>query len=260
MLGIVPCLDRPEVWPIWALFGLWLMWRDRRARLLVIGLGILMLALWAGPQELGGGKGGILGLGSHALNNHSLGSSVNASFPFWSELSTKLWPLVIHRLEFAALALMVFSAYLLARTRRRLVAGALGAPLSGGVRGIAVGSVRLPLVAGDRRRDPGRLRGEPALCGNRRDARIIGGCAAYGWACIGLVRLADIGLRWLRRRSRFGYRAPEGGFVWLAALATLAVLVVFALVPDRFTNSMPTVSSSATHCATKRNCASGLPP
>src|ERR1700691_5762791 len=96
------------------------MWRDRGARLLVIGLGILMLALWAGPQKLGGGKGGILGLGSHALNNHSLGSAVNASFPFWSELSKTLWPLVIQRLEFAALALMAVSAYLLARTRRRL--------------------------------------------------------------------------------------------------------------------------------------------
>ena len=244
VLGIVPCLDRPEVWPIWALFGLWLMWRDRGARLLVIGLGILMLALWAGPQKLGGGKGGILGLGSHALNNHSLGSAVNASFPFWSELSKTLWPLVIQRLEFAALALMAVSAYLLARTRRRL-----GSWEPSVRRYPAAFAASLSALFGFLWWLGIAVETQVGFAGNPRYAVIgvmlvcISGCAAYGWACIGLVRLADIGLRWTRRRSRFSYRAPEGGFVWLAALATLAVLVVFALVPDRFTNRMPTLSS-----------------
>ena len=57
-----PASTGPEVWPMWGLYGLWLMWRDRGARLLVVGLGVLMLALWVVPQKLGGGSGGILGL------------------------------------------------------------------------------------------------------------------------------------------------------------------------------------------------------
>ncbi|MDE3134761.1 MAG: hypothetical protein KGL15_11905 [Acidobacteriota bacterium] len=244
VLGIVPCLDRPEVWPVWALFGLWLMWRDRGARALVIGLGVLMLALWAVPQKLGHGSGGILGLGQHALNNHSLKSCVNESFPFGCELSKTLRPLVVERLELAALLLIAGSAYVLGRSRRRLggweaavrrYPAAFAASLAG-----AFGFLWWLGIA---------VETQLGFAGNPRYAVIgvmfvcVSGCAAYGWACLGLAALANRGLQWLGRRSRSGYRSSEGAFIWLAAVATLMVVLVFALVPDRFTNGMPTVSS-----------------
>lgn len=243
-LGIVPCLDRPEVWPVWALFGLWLMWRDRGARVLVIGLGVLMLALWAVPQKLGHGSGGILGLGSHALNNHSSRSCVNASFPFRCELSRTLKPLVVERLELAALLLIAAGAYLLGRSRRRL--GSWEAAVR---RYPAAVAASLAALFGFLWWLGIAVETQVGFAGNPRYAVIgvmfvcIGGCAAYGWACLGLATLADRGRRWLGRRSRSGYRSSDAAFVWLAAVATLVVLVVFALVPDRFTNGMPTVSS-----------------
>ena len=242
-LGIIPCLDRPEVWPIWGLFGLWLMWRDRGARLLVIGLGLLMLCLWGVPQKLGGGSGGLIGLGSHALKNHSKKSAVFASFPFWAELSKTLWPLVVARLEIASLAFTAGTGYVLWRTRRRLGSWSAAvrrypAATAGSLAGL-FGFLWWLGVAAET---------QAGFAGNPRYAVIgamficISGCAAYGWACVGLAEGIAGGLRLLRRRSRFGHSTSDAQFVWLAAATTLIVLVVFALVPDRFTTNMPTIN------------------
>jgi hypothetical protein len=243
VLGIVPCLDRPEVWPIWGLFGLWLLWRDRGARRLVVGLGILMLLLWGVPQKLGHGSGGLIGLGSHALQNHSNKSCSNASLPFTCELSGTLWPLVIVRLEVASLVLMAGTAYLLARTRRRLggwsaavqrYPAASAAALAG-----AFGFLWWLGVSAET---------QVGFAGNPRYAVIgamlicVSGCAAYGWACIQLAAWAESALRWIGRR-RSGYHPYDGMYVWIAAATTLIVLLVFALVPDRFTTDMPTVNA-----------------
>ncbi|HWD69566.1 MAG TPA: hypothetical protein VG293_05185 [Solirubrobacteraceae bacterium] len=244
VLGILPCLDRPEVWPVWALFGLWLMWRDRGARLLVVGLGVLMLCLWGVPQKLGGGSGGLIGLGSHALKNRSRKSAANAAFPFWAELSRTLWPLVLVRLELASLAFIAGTAALLLRTRRRLGSWAAAvrrypAATAGSLAGL-FGFLWWLGVSAET---------QVGFAGNPRYAVIgsmficVSGCAAYGWACIGLAALCARGLRWLRRHSRLHYGSSESSLVWLAAAATLVVLVVFALVPDDFTTTMPTVSS-----------------
>lgn len=256
VLGIVPCIDRPEVWPIWGLYGLWLMWRDRGSRLLVPGLGILMLALWAVPQKLGGGRGGILGLGSHALQNHQAGSAVNSSFPFWDELAYKLRPLLVGRLEGAALLLLLVAAYLLVRTRRergswRATRDARPATTAAFLCA-AFGFLWWFGIA---------LETQVGFAGNPRYAVLgsmyvcLSGCAAYGWACIGLAALADGALRRLGPRGRglrgrglrlgagIGARSASGQLPALAAAATLIVLVVFARVPDAFTNGMPTVSS-----------------
>lgn len=245
-LGIIPCLDRPEVWVVWGLYGLWLMWKDRGARLLVVGLGILMLALWVGPQKWGGGSGGIIGLAQHAQQNHSMGSAVNTSFPFWNELSGTLWPLVTERVELAALLLIAYTAYLLRRTHRQLGSwraslerhpAAVAAALSG-----LFGFLWWLGIA---------LETEAGFAGNPRYAVLgvmfiwISGCTAYGWACIGLATVAA--RTWERlgaSLSSFGRDAlAPGAWTWLAAASTLVVLVVFALVPDRFTDRMPTVSS-----------------
>ncbi len=242
-LGLIPCLDRPEVWPLWGIYGLWLMWRDRGARLLVLGLGVLMLALWGVPQKLGGGS--LIGLGTHAMHNHQAGSCANASFPFSCELSNTLWPLVLERLELATLALIVFTAYLLIRARRQLGsweaavrrhAAATAAAASGlfGMLwwlGIAVET-------------------QIGFAGNPRYAVIgvmlicISGCAAYGWACVGVATITLRGLRRLAARVRpLQGVSRAAGWTPVLAVATLVMLFVFALVPNRFTNQMPTVSS-----------------
>ncbi|HUY58838.1 MAG TPA: hypothetical protein VMV16_03935 [Solirubrobacteraceae bacterium] len=244
-LGIIPCLDRPEVWLLWGLYGLWLMRRERGARLLVIGLGILMLALWVVPQELGGGHGGILGLATHAQHNRSRKSAANTSFPFWNELAYTLWPLIVERLEFASLLLTGYTAYLLVRARRRLGSwrgavehypAAVAAALAG-----MFGFVWWLGIA---------VETEAGFAGNPRYAVIgvmlvgVSGCAAYGWACVGLATLVARVWGRIRRRSGNGRATVSNrSMTWLAAAATLVLLVVFALVPDRFTNRMPTISS-----------------
>lgn len=240
-LGIVPCLDRPEVWPIWALYGLWLLWKDRGSWPLVIGLGLLMLCLWGVPQKLGGGS--LTGLVTHPQHNRSHKSAANASFPFWAELSKTLWPLVIARLEIASLALIAGTGYVLTRTRRRL--GSWAAAVQ---RYPAATAAALAGLFGFLWWLGVSAETQAGFAGNPRYAVIgamlicVSGCAAYGWACIGLAALVDRGLRWMRRRSNIGY-SSDGQLVWVAAAATLIVLVVFALVPDRFTTTMPTVNS-----------------
>ena len=243
-LGIVPCLDRPEVWPIWAIYGLWLMWRDREARLLVIGMGILMLALWVVPQKLGGGSGGIIGLATHARTNRSAHSAANASFPFWTELRHTLQPLVIARLEIASLLLIAFTGYLLVRTRRQLHSwrdalerhpAAVAASLAGLFGFLWWLGIAVETQAG--------FAGNPRYAVIGVMLVIISGCAAYGWACVGFAALGARGLQWLGRRSATGLGSPASNWTWLVAAATLTVLVVFAVVPRRFTSRLPTVSS-----------------
>jgi hypothetical protein len=242
VLGIIPCLDRPEVWPIWFLYGLWLMWHDRGARRLVIGMVVLMLGLWMVPQKLGGGT--LLGLATHAQNNHSKSSAVNTSFPFWNELAYTLWPLVIERLEAATLLLIAYTAYLVLGARRQLgnwgdavrkYPAAVAASLAGAFGFLWWLGISLETQAG--------------FAGNPRYAVIgvmfvcISGCAAYGWACIGLAALGARGLQWLQRRTGGEAGSSPSQWIWLVAAATLLVLLVFARVPDSFTKRMPTVNS-----------------
>jgi Glycosyltransferase family 87 len=57
LLGFAAALLRPEVWPFWGLYGLWLLYRrrDRRTAALVFGSGGLALVLWFLPEYLGSG-------------------------------------------------------------------------------------------------------------------------------------------------------------------------------------------------------------
>jgi len=62
LLGFLAGLLRPEVWPLWGLYGLWLVaiaWRGRppwRTLALVGGAGLLTLVLWFVPEYLGSGS------------------------------------------------------------------------------------------------------------------------------------------------------------------------------------------------------------
>ena len=57
LLGFAAALLRPEVWPFWGLYGLWLLVRDRNLRTaaLVFGTGGAALVLWFLPEYLGSG-------------------------------------------------------------------------------------------------------------------------------------------------------------------------------------------------------------
>ena len=244
-LGIVPCLDRPEVWPIWGLYGLWLIWRERRAWPLVIGLGLLMLALWVVPQVLGGGNGGIIGLATHAQHNRSAKSAANTSFPFWNELAYTLWPLVIERLELASLLLIGYTGYLVRRSRRQLGSwpealrrhpAAVAASLSGVFGFLWWLGISLETQAGFAGNPRYAVLGVMFVC--------VSGCAAYGWACLGVATVAARAWERTGRGSSARRRTlSHQSWTWVAAAGTLLVLVVFAVVPDRFTHRMPTVSS-----------------
>lgn len=57
LLGFAAALLRPEVWPFWGLYGLWLVYRDRNVRTaaLVFGSGALAIVVWFVPEYLGSG-------------------------------------------------------------------------------------------------------------------------------------------------------------------------------------------------------------
>jgi hypothetical protein len=57
LLGFAASLLRPEVWPFWGLYGLWLLYRDRNARTaaLVFGTGAAAIVMWFLPEYLGSG-------------------------------------------------------------------------------------------------------------------------------------------------------------------------------------------------------------
>ena len=58
LLGFAAALLRPELWPLWALYGLWLIYQDgwsRRQIAVVVGAGLLCIVLWFVPEYLGSG-------------------------------------------------------------------------------------------------------------------------------------------------------------------------------------------------------------
>jgi hypothetical protein len=55
-LGLVASLLRPEVWPFLAAYAVWLLLRDRRLRLPVLGGLALVPVLWLGPELWGSGN------------------------------------------------------------------------------------------------------------------------------------------------------------------------------------------------------------
>ena len=58
LLGFGAALLRPELWPLWGLYGLWLMYQDgwsRRQVAVVVGCGLLCVVVWFVPEYLGSG-------------------------------------------------------------------------------------------------------------------------------------------------------------------------------------------------------------
>jgi hypothetical protein len=97
IIGFFPALDRPEVWPFWGLYGLYLWRRDPRAWKLIAAFFALVPCLWFLPELWGSG---------HLFRgvDHDLGATHGAaiaSCPFCAEIkSASLLALV--RVKYAA--------------------------------------------------------------------------------------------------------------------------------------------------------------
>ena len=81
LLGFAASLLRPEIWPFWAAYGLWLLYANRqwRTAALVLGSGALALVLWFVPEYLGSGDW--LRAASRARDPNP-DSAAFAAFPF----------------------------------------------------------------------------------------------------------------------------------------------------------------------------------
>ncbi len=55
-LGLAAALLRPEAWPFFGLYGLWLVWRERRTLRLVAAAFASLPVLWFGPELWGSGN------------------------------------------------------------------------------------------------------------------------------------------------------------------------------------------------------------
>src|SRR3954452_4606677 len=75
--GFLGGLLRPEVWPFLALYGIWLLWRERAWKL-VFGLGGLTVLLWLAPEKWGSGN---LFRAADRATDPTLGSAVLALDP-----------------------------------------------------------------------------------------------------------------------------------------------------------------------------------
>ena len=82
IIGFFPALDRPEVWPFWGLYGLYLWRRDPGARKIILALFALVPCLWFLPELWGSGH--LFRGVDHDLNpNH--GAAI-AKCPFCAEI------------------------------------------------------------------------------------------------------------------------------------------------------------------------------
>ena len=198
LLGFLAGLLRPEVWPLWALYGLWLVaveWRGRppwRAIALVGGAGLLTLVVWFVPEYLGSGS--LLRAAERALQPNP-DSAAFAASPF----------LEVFRRSASILSVPVYAgaaiAVLLAARRREDIAGVVAT--------LAVLSTALMIAVA--------LMTEGGFAGNLRyvalPAAMVCILAGAGW--VGLYRLA-------RRRS-------TGAAAGVAA-AAVAAAIPFAVV------------------------------
>jgi hypothetical protein len=190
LLGFGAALLRPEVWPFFGLYGLWLAWREPQRRALVIGVFALNGILWFAPEYWGSGDWLRAANRAHQPNPDS---PAFADHPF----------LEVFRLSAPILAVPVLLGGLVAvvaaaRERRWDVRLALG----------AAAVVLMITVA---------LMTEGGFAGNLRyvalPAALVCVLAGVGW--VGLVRGA---------RERFG-RAPAMALALVLALAAVPFVI-----------------------------------
>jgi hypothetical protein len=192
LLGFLAGLLRPEVWPLWALYGLWYVvveWRGRvpwRTLALVGGAGALTLVVWFVPEYLGSGS---LLRAAERARQPNPDSAAFAASPF----------LEVFRRSASVLSVPVYAGAVIAvvlAVRRR------SEPFAGVVATLAVLSTALMIAVA--------LMTEGGFAGNLRYVAL-----PAAMVCI----LAGAGWVWLYRLAR--RRSAAAG----AALAALALAV-----------------------------------
>jgi hypothetical protein len=119
-------LDRPEIWPFWGIYGLYLWWKDPGARKLVMALFAVTPLLWFLPELWGSGH---LFRGVNRAQHPRSNSAAFASCPFCSELADHAWKLVLLRVKVVVAIGLAVAAVTLWRRRRR---GADASPAGAG--------------------------------------------------------------------------------------------------------------------------------
>jgi hypothetical protein len=94
-------LDRPEMWALFVVYGLWLWRVDRGARRLIACLAALILPIWLIPDLIGSGS--LLRGAEYASYPRGAGTT---ACPFCSEITRYEWPLV--RLPFRIGVVLAF--------------------------------------------------------------------------------------------------------------------------------------------------------
>jgi hypothetical protein len=123
LLGVAAGLLRPELWPFLFAYGLWLMWTDPRAWLLVLGSGVFTLVAWFVPEYIGSGD--IMRAASRARDPNP-DSAAFADFPFVETFRRSGAVLMVPILVGAVIAL---TRAWIARDRVRLIVGAVALAL-----------------------------------------------------------------------------------------------------------------------------------
>ena len=225
VVGFFAALDRPELWLFWGPYGLWLVWRDRSALPLVLGLFMLIPVLWFLPEYWGSGH---FFRGVSRAHTPRSNSAAYASCPFCSELAKHAWPTVLLRVKVAAALAVLAAATLLTRAmharetdprRWRLTAPrehALAGVVATGVLGLTWWVLIAVLT-------------QAGFSGNDRYLVLgaalieIAGGVGYGW-------LAAVLARESAKRSDFVRTLGAGAGA--AILAALVMALVYVFVPN----------------------------
>jgi hypothetical protein len=231
-VGFVAALDRPEIWLFWGPYGLWLFWRDRGARKLVIGLFALIPVLWFAPEYWGSGH--FLRGVSRAHTPRS-NSAAFAKCPFCSELVKHAWPWMLLRLKVAAAIGAGIAGVLLWRRHRERGAWRLEGQREHGLAAVLgaalLGLGWFVLIA---------LMTQAGFSGNDRylvlGASLIDivGAAVFAWGA------AELAATLIRRGGSLAARPS-----WVAGAAVALLLAVYALFPNWVGNNL--ISIQRTH-------------
>jgi hypothetical protein len=228
VVGFFVALDRPEIWLFWGPYGLWLFWKDAGARALIIGCFVLIPILWFLPVYWGSGHfGSSVTRAVHPRAN----SLAFAKFPFEAELKQAAWPTMLLRVKVLAALLVLVTAVVLWRARRREGNAALRTPRARALLGAAamgIGGLAWFLVIA--------VMTQVGFSGNNRYLVLgaalvdICGAVAFGWLALELGHGAAA---WRRRRRAGSSTAEAGtGSGTLVTAATVLVVAFFVLVPN----------------------------
>jgi hypothetical protein len=144
LIGFFPALDRPEIWPFWGLYGLYLWRRDPGARKLILALFALVPVLWFGPELWGSGH---LFRGVQHDLHPTVGAPAYTKCPFCTEMKSAVYISLLRTTVIAAV-LALGAAIAIRRALRRRT-GDLGSALRERAHrpeGIVVGLALLAVV------------------------------------------------------------------------------------------------------------------